>query len=86
MAVDEAPLLDGSQASAGLRAAVAWVFARHDTDADGALSRAELAALITAANGSAPPPAAVQGMLRSFRSNARGLVVDGRSTPPRSYG
>ena len=79
---DPAPLLEGSRPSAALRTALADVFKRFDRDGDGALSRTEVAALITAVNGQPPPPAAVQALLANFRSSSRGLLLDGARAQP----
>ena len=72
-----APLLVGTAASPQLQAAVAEVFGRFDRDGDGALSAAELSALVAAVNGQPPPAAAIQALLRNFRSNRSGLLVEG---------
>ena len=77
-AVPPAPLLQGTQPSEELRAAIRLVFRRFDRDGDGALNRDELVALITAVNGVAPSPDGVKGMLRNLRSSPRGLLVEGR--------
>ncbi|KAJ2783661.1 hypothetical protein H4R18_001571 [Coemansia javaensis] len=73
-AAGDAPLLDAACAgpSAELAAALRAVFRRLDRDGDGLLAASELAAMVRATNGHAPPPAAVAQMIRAFGGPAPG--------------